>query len=433
MMLLRLYAILTTLAYPFLWLWLRRRAARGKEDPARLRERLGRVSLSRPNGTLIWIHAASVGEANSVMPLLQELHDGDASIHIVLTTGTVSSATQIGRRLPERTYHHYIPLDVPFIVRRFLRRLKPDAAVWVESELWPNLLRHAHRRGIPLYLVNARLSARSARRWQLVRHSFLRLMSWFDVIYAGSRQDKQRLHHLGVGAVEFAGNLKYDAPPLWSDPKQTGEIVQNIGDRRVWLASSTHPGEEKIVTEVHREVREVFPDLLTILVPRHPHRRAEIAALLKREKLTVALRSEKQIILPETDLYLADTMGELGIFYRLSGVVFIGGSLVPHGGHNPIEAAQLDCAILCGPHMQNFSHAVRELRDERALIEVQDATQLAQQVIELLRDHERQEHMARAAHAAADRGRGAAPLIAQRLLQDLGFVAHPPRPEEPAA
>lgn len=418
----KLYYWLSLLITPLLWVWLRYRAWKGKEDRTRLRERMGRVSIARPHGTLIWIHAASVGESNSVLPLIQRLHELAPSLHVVLTTGTLSSATLMNKRLPERAFHQFVPIDSPLAVGRFLRKLRPDMAIWVESEFWPNLLQMTAQQSIPLYLVNARLSERSAKRWRLARQSFLALMAHFRVIYAGSGEDKSRLHHLGVEAVEYVGNLKYDAPAPPADPVQTSEIMQNIGDRRIWLASSTHPGEEAVVAEVHQQVREVFPELLTIVVPRHPHRVEAICEAMKQHKLTVARRSKKQIILPETDLYLADTLGELGTFYRLAGVVFMGGSFIPHGGHNPIEPALLDCAILCGPHMHNFSSIVNELRKAGALIQVDTVAALSEQVVDLLRDHDRQENLATLAHEVVDAHRGAVEVISQAILSQMGLM-----------
>ncbi len=415
------YAILASVAQPFIWLWLKNRSMKGKEDTLRLRERFGHLSISRPEGKVVWIHAASVGEANSVMPLLRKLHDADESIHIVMTTGTVTSAKLMAGRLPARAYHQFVPVDVPSVVRRFLKQLQPDVAIWVESEFWPNLLAQTNARGIPIYLVNARISERSMNRWMWARGFFAAMIEQFSAVYAGSQIDKQRLHQLGASKVQWAGNLKYDTDILSADSKETSTILQKIGDRRIWLASSTHAGEEEIIAEVHKNVREVFPDLLTIIVPRHPHRSDAISELLSLQKLTVTVRSKQQPILPETDVYLADTMGELGIFYRLAGVVFIGGSLVPHGGHNPIEAAQLDCAMLSGKHMQSFTNISLALREAQALVEVQDGEALSEHVTQLLRDHDAQETMAARAHAAVDDKRGAATAIADVVLKELGM------------
>lgn len=423
-----LYSLLTMLAYPLIYGWILRRARMGKEDSNRLRERFGYVSLTRPKGKIVWVHAASVGESMSVLPLVHKLHAADASIHIVITTGTVSSAKLLASRLPKRAYHQFVPIDVPHIARRFLRKLKPDLAIWVESEFWPNLLHETRRRSIPMVLVNARMSETSYQRWRMLSGSFAKMLRCFDAIYAGSPRDKQFLHQLGVPRVQWAGNLKYDTDPLKADPELTSQMLSKIGDRRVWLAASTHAGEEEHIIAAHRQIRDVFPEILTVIVPRHPQRADEIAALLSRSKLTFARRSKSQVVLPETDVYLADTLGELGIFYRFAGVVFVGGSLVPHGGHNPIEPAQLDCAILCGAHMHNFGNIVDDLTQVKALHILQSPEELSAQVLHLLRDHEAQEKMAKRAHEAVDSRRGASDVMLPFLLTMLGLN----KPQEPA-
>ncbi len=422
-----LYRLFSYSVSPFIGYWLKRRAALGKEDNARIRERLGHLSMSRPDGKLVWIHAASVGESSSVMPLIERLLAANDALHIVITTGTVSSAKLLSTRLPERTYHQFAPVDTPSSVKRFMRNLKPDAAIWVESEFWPNLLRETHKCGVPMLLINARLSERSYQRWRFFAGSFAHMMRCFTAIYAGSPTDKQFLHQLGVARVQWAGNLKYDADVLPSDPEKTGKVLGKIGDRHVWLASSTHAGEEAFIIDAHRQIREVYADILTIIVPRHPQRGEEIATLLAQHKLTIARRSKGQVILPETDVYLADTLGELGIFYRLAGVGLIGGSLVPHGGHNPIEPAQLDCAIVCGPHMENFANIVADLQEAKALVQLATPDALAKEVLHLLRDHEAQDAMAKRAHTLVDSKRGASDMIAARVLSELGLA-----PEEPA-
>lgn len=425
---LRVYYYASLLLWPFIWLYVRVRLIRGKEDVIRLGERFGRAPLPRPKGKLIWIHGASVGESNSVVPLMNRLSELYPAMSILLTTGTKSSAKTIQGRLPERAFHQYVPVDAPRAVKRFIKHWKPDLAIWVESELWPNLVQHTHMNKIPMMLINARISKRSYSRWLRFRNAFLTLMNGFQIIFAGSDEDARLYKNLGASNVHSVGNLKYDAPTLPADPSVTSGILGKIGDRRIWVASSTHAGEEEMIAEAHVKLREVFPELLTILVPRHATRGQEIAELLARRKLTVSARSKKQKILPETDMYVADTMGELGIFYRLAGIVFIGGSLVPHGGHNPIEPAQLDCALLCGPHMHNFEGMCQYLKQEQALIEVDSAESLVREVGELLRDHDLQEAKANAAHRAVEERQGAVEPIVQNIAKMLQL----PLPEEEA-
>lgn len=419
---LKIYYAMSYCLYPFVRCWLFLRVKKGKEDKKRLNERFGKPRLPRPQGTLIWLHAASVGEANSTVPLLQEFHARYPDVNLLVTTGTLTSAKVIRSRLPERAFHQYIPVDFPRSVASFLNHWKPDLAVWVESELWPNLIVHTRRRQIPMALINARMSDKSYKRWLRYRGGFMSLMSCFSLIYAGSAEDKRRYTNLGVRHVKSAGNLKYDAPALPANSKTTSKLLGAIGDRRIWLASSTHPGEEIFIATAHQIIKETFSDVLTIVVPRHAHRGVELIQQLTNQKLTVSCRSKEQVILPETDIYIADTMGELGIFYRLSGVVFIGGSLVPHGGHNPIEPAQLDCALVCGPHMHNFRGIEKEFIDEQALLEVHNIQQLADTVIDLLRDHDKQEQLAKAAHGVAEEKRG----VVHHLVKDLAELAQLP-------
>ncbi len=392
---LKAYRILSTLLHPAIIAWLRWRTAKGKEDPKRRSERFGQANIPRPDGQLVWIHAASVGEAHSVLPLIEALCERYPQANILLTTGTVSSSTLMQSRLPERAFHQFVPVDTPLAVKRFLSYWQPDLAIWVESEFWPNLLRMTRQRNCPIVLVNARMSDRSYKRWQRHRGFITQLLNCFHTIYAGSRDDKSKFRRLGAEQTEYIGNIKYDAPKLPADPKTTSAILGKIGDRRVWLAASTHEGEEEKIAEVHRALKETYSDLLTIIVPRHAHRGEEVVQALSGQKFTVSCRSKQQVILPETDIYVADTMGELGIFYRLTGIVFIGGSLVPHGGHNPLEPAQLDCAIVCGPHMENFQGMLADLREENAITQVHTLEELQDKVLHLLRDQDMQESLAK--------------------------------------
>ena len=421
------YAFTSLLLHPFLILWLHYRVRQGKEDVARLSERFGKVTMNPVKGKLVWLHAASVGEANSIRPLIERLCETHPELQLVVTTGTVSSAKLMMKRLPERAVHLYAPVDSLLAVRRFLRRVKPDMAIWVESEFWLNLLRQTHAKKIPMVLINARMSQRSYDRWKKTA-AFLRyLLDVFEAIYAGSALDLQRLHALEVPRVEHVGNLKYDAKPLPYDAKDMSALMEKIGDRRIFLASSTHPGEEEIIADAHRLIRETYPELLTIIVPRHPHRGDAICDMLRGKKLTVAQRSKQQILIPESDVYVADTLGELGMFYRLTGVVFMGGTLVERGGHNPIEPAQLDCAVIAGPHMQNFAVICREMQAADALKRVTDAQTLATAVEHFLRDHDAQDACARKAHAFVDAKRGAAEALHRALAERLQLAL--PAPE----
>lgn len=403
MAVLRLYRFLTFCAVPFLRLSLRRRALAGREDKARLRERMGHASLKRPRGPLAWFHAASVGEVNSILALIEDILRTRPAQNIVLTTGTVTSAIIVARfqtahpDLRARLKHQYAPLDVMRWNCRFLDHWQPDAGFWVESELWPNMIAAAAARKLPLVMVNGRLSPRSFRRWQKLRKTALALLGRFALLTAQDNVTAQRLEALGLRGIARPGNLKLDAPPPTVDEAALNKVTRAMGDRPVWLAASTHPGEEEILAAAHRLLRESHEQLVTVIVPRHPDRGDAIAAMLRQKNLRVAQRSQAKPVTAETDIYLMDTLGEMGLAYRLADIVFIGGTLVPHGGQNPFEAAQLACALLHGPHVENFEPLFDDLTGRQAAAEISDAATLATQVSALLTAPAALEKMAQAA------------------------------------
>ena len=382
--LLGLYRGLTTAGLPLIQLLLRRRVSRGKEDPARLDERRGVASLIRPDGPLIWLHAASIGEAQSVLVLIERMSGERPALNILMTTGTVTSASLMGERLPKRAFHQFVPVDRPAWVRRFLDYWRPDLAVWVESELWPNLLLETAARGTPMVLLNARISAGSHSGWQRARGLAQRLLSSFSLVLAQDETIAERLRDLGAVDVRISGNLKTAAAPLPATASELLALQDAIGPRPLWLAASTHDGEETIVGQAHAAIAKSRPDLLTIIAPRHPQRAAEIAAELKRDGLVVARRSLGEPITDQVDIYLADGTGELGLFYRIAPIAFVGGSLIPHGGQNMLEPAVLKCAILHGPHITNFQAVVGEFARAGASRQVENAAALASTVEALL-------------------------------------------------
>lgn len=333
--------------------YVRHRLKKGKEDPKRLNERFGKASASRPKGSVFWFHGASVGEAMSLLPLLHRIRTQFPHITPLVTTGTVTAAAVIAKVLPEGCLHQYSPLDVPAWVERFLNYWQPDVAVFVESEFWPNLILTCQARKIPLYLVNAHLSEKSYQSWRRFPFVIGRLLSCFEVCLAQSETIAKRLKDLGAppSKVRICGNLKFAASPLPYDAAEFTGIRSVIRGRPLWVAASTHSGEETLIGEVHYLLKEALPDVLTVIIPRHSHRGEEIARELMAKGLQVARRSCQDLIQPSTDVYLVDTMGELGLFYRLSDIALIGGTFVPIGGHNPIEAALLDCALIWGPYI----------------------------------------------------------------------------------
>ncbi|MCZ6861399.1 MAG: 3-deoxy-D-manno-octulosonic acid transferase, partial [Alphaproteobacteria bacterium] len=336
-MIYRLYIAVTNLAGPVFRLVLAIRRARGKEDRQRIGERFGRPGHDRPEGALIWVHGASVGESLSILPLIERLIADRPDLNVVVTTGTVTSAILMSRRLPNGAFHQFVPIDRRAEVRRFLGHWRPDLALWLESELWPILLTEISARGTPIVLLNARMSRRSFARWRRWPGFARFVLTRFALCLAQSEADAERLAGLGAPSPACPGNLKFASPPLPADEQTLSRLRAEVSNRPVWLAGSTHPGEEEIIADAHKRLGERFDDLLTIIVPRHPGRGPEIARELAMGGLETALRSSGDAIALGTAIYVADTMGELGLFYRLAEVVFIGGSLVPHGGQNPIE------------------------------------------------------------------------------------------------
>lgn len=373
---------------PFLRFLLSRRARKGKEDPARLPERMGTPGHPRPPGPLLWLHAASVGEAQSALILLDALLARDPALHVLVTTGTVSSAGLMTRRLPARALHQYAPLDHPAWVASFLDHWRPDHVLWMESELWPNMLAAIRARKIPAALVNARLSPRSVRRWQKLRGAIAELLSTFAVILAQTDEDAANFRSLGAPHVTVTDNLKYAAAPLPLDDAALPALFTAVGARPLWVYASTHDGEEDLACRLHKSLAAQLPDLLTIIVPRHPDRRAAIAETCTRHGLTARLRSTGGAPQNGDAVYIADTMGELGLFYRLAPVACIGRSFSNDGGggHNPIEAAQLGCAVIHGPHIQNLQALFDEMNKAGAALRLSDEADFETQLRRLLTD-----------------------------------------------
>lgn len=383
-----LYQAVVSVGGPAIQLYLNRRLRAGKEDPERFTERLGQASLPRPHGRLLWIHAASVGESLSVLPLLERLLAARPDWHALITTGTVTSARLMADRLPARAVHQYVPVDRPAWVRRFLDHWRPDAALWMESELWPALVLETARRGVPMALLNGRMSARSFRRWSHFGGFARQLLGSFTLTFGQSEEDSARLAALGAHTAPCPGNLKSAAPPLPVDDDALDTLRAVIGNRPLWLAASTHAGEEALAWRVHQRLAAHHPGLLTIIVPRHPPRGDGVAAELLSLGARVAQRSKGTLPDVETTIYLADTMGETGLFYRLSRLVLIGKSLIGQGGQNPLEPARLGAVVLFGPHMDNFVAMADRLLQARAAHRVYDENTLTETLDHLLSDPE---------------------------------------------
>ena len=419
-----IYRAATAAARPLVLAYLGWRRRQGKEDIARFEERRGRASLPRPSGPLVWIHAASVGETLSVLVLVERMLAERPRLSVLMTTGTVGAARLIEPRLPARAHHQFVPVDLPDAVERFLDHWRPDLAIWVESELWPNLIFGTTRRQIPMLLLNARLSARSYARWRVLPGLARPMLSAFALCLAQDEAQARWLRELGSSHAASLGDLKTAGEPLADDPAVLAGLRRQAGARPCWLAASTHPGEEEIVAEAHRAISAHYPGLLTILAPRHPVRGEPITAMLRARELRVARRSQAEPIAADTDVYLVDTLGEMGLFYRLADIALIGGSLGSGaGGHNPFEAARLDCAILHGPDMRNSVAMATALAAAGAAEIIGNADDLAAAVTRLLADPALRAARAAAATRAAEAGRGVLTAVLDRIAPWLDPLA----------
>lgn len=412
----RFYQFLMWIFWPFISLYLLVRLTRGKESGSRFFERFGFSKKQRPEGPLIWIHAASVGESLAVLPLIELLLNRDSCLHILITTGTTTSAQLIEKRLPLRAFHQYIPIDHPFCVSLFLKRWSPSCVMWLESELWPIFLRSIKKKKIPSILMNARMSDASYKRWRRSAGIGRFLLKQFDLCLAQSTEMALRLRTLGAAHVRVPGNLKFASAPLPVKEEELQFLEKKTAKRLLLLGASTHFDEENIIGRFHVRLKGSFPTLLTIIVPRHPHRGKAICESLKNKKgLQVVCRSEGEEITPDTDIYIADTLGELGLFYRLCPIILMGGSFVSVGGHNPIEPAFLGCALLFGPHMENFSEIAKKFETQEAAFWVKNEEEAVQKIKFLLENPEACFDLAHRAEKAAK----SECAVLERIMEDI--------------
>ena len=403
------YRALTGMLEPLAPRLLDARARQGKEDPRRVDERLGIASVARPAGHLVWLHGVSVGETLSLLPVVEQFAKGRPDLTVLVTSGTVTSAELLAQRLPAGVIHQFAPIDAPGAVAAFLDHWQPALGVFVESELWPNLIQAAKRRGVPLALVSARITEKTAEGWARFPGAARTIVGGFDRILPQDSVSADRIRSLG-GRVDGLVNLKLAGGPLPHDAAAFTALSAAIGDRPVVVAASTHEGEEIAIV---RALDRLTERLCLILVPRHPERGAEIATALTRDGYRFALRSRGTMPNAETDIYVADTLGELGLFLRLADVVVMGGSFgsflgrEPWGGHNPLEPARLGKAAVTGPDAANWREVTEALTSAGGLAVVASPGDLPAVVAPLLNDPAASRAMGeRARRAAADAGAG---------------------------
>ena len=398
-MILNIYRGLTYLAYPFVYLLLRKRLARGKEDFYRIIERKGNYREKRPDGRLIWLHGASVGECLSMMPLVNYLVSLP-NIKVLVTSGTVTSAELMKKRLPAGAIHQYVPVDLPTYTRKFIEHWHPDLGLFFESDFWPNLLMDAHKEGVPLILLNGRISDKSFKSWSRLPFFIRSLLKLFTFGFGQTQEDADRMKKLGFKDAQCVGNLKFAAVPAPFDLSELSRMKSEIGERFVWVAGSTHDNEEELVIEIHQSLQRLHPNMLTVIAPRHPNRADEIEKMIREKGLTVHRRSKQEDT--KADVYLADTIGEMGLIYRLSHFVFVGGSLIPFGGQNMLEPMRIGACTFIGPYAFNFKEIVKKAADQGALIEVKDKFELLASLEATIENPQRASKIANAGQALAN-------------------------------
>ena len=375
---LHVYRALLTAATPLAGMLLSHRLRRGKEDPQRLAERRGESSVARPPGPLVWVHGASVGEVAAIIPLVERIASKD--FKVLVTSGTVGSAKLCEQRLPAGVIHQFVPWDTPRFIARFLDHWRPNLALFTESDLWPNTIVMSHERHIPLILINGRLSERSFNRWRYAPATIGAILRRFDLCLAQSPAYATRYRDLGAPRIATTGNLKLDVPEPPADRDSLQALQSAIGGRTIIAAASTHAGEENALIDTHRKLRNSFPQLLTLIAPRHPDRGPGIAEIASAAGLSASRRSQGRLPDGKTDIYVVDTLGELGLVYRLAPIVFVGGSLASHGGQNPVEPIKLGAAVLHGPHVWNFAEIYAALDAAHGAEQVADAGRLTVRV-----------------------------------------------------
>ncbi|WP_420549831.1 3-deoxy-D-manno-octulosonic acid transferase [Curvivirga sp.] len=381
------YKLASYLLTPLIPFYLKKRIKKDKEDKERLSERYGHAGQERPAGKLIWLHAASVGELISALSLLEKLNTENPDITLLVTSGTVTSAEIAKNKLPQDVIHQFAPLDSPVFVNRFLNHWKPDLVLWLESEFWPNHLGQIKSRHIPAILLNARMSEKSFKRWSEHPKSIQNLLNSFTTLSAQSSKDRDKLVKLAKDReVLLPGNMKLAAQPLSYDQIEYKSLRKKIGKRKVIVAASTHPSEEERFLSCYKSYASTLEQKpLLIIVPRHPQRGAEVFNIITASGFIAACRSKNEDIELSTEVYLADTLGELGLFYALSDIVIMGGSFSGKvGGHNPIEPALLDTAIVVGPDMSNFASITKTMLEDKAIKQIKNDEDLTNTISKLL-------------------------------------------------
>ena len=342
------------------------RLLKNKEHKYRFKEKFGFFSKKRGNGKILWFHGSSVGEILSVIPLIEKLENDKSINKILITSSTLSSSKVLSKFNLKKTIQQFFPIDSNYLTKKFLNYWKPSIAIFIESEIWPNMLKNIKNQSIPLILLNARITKKTYNKWKMIPYMSKILFKSFDICFPQNYETKNYLKSLGAKKIKFIGNLKFSETKTEKNNNFKKNIQKIFKKRKIWCAASTHNSEEKICALAHQKLKNKYKNLLTIIIPRHVHRVNDICSEIKDMELKVQTHSAKNKIKKDTDIYLVDTYGETKSFFKICNIVFLGGSIINHGGQNPLEPARFGCKILYGPHIQNFTE-IYKLLDENNL------------------------------------------------------------------
>jgi len=379
---LKIYFFATRYFEFLLFIFLKYRLIKGKEDKKRILERKGISNLSRPLGSLIWFNAASVGESLSILNLIENLGKNNKKLKFLITTTTISSSLILKKMMPRNCIHQFSPIDTFSATKNFLDHWKPNLIIFVESEFWPRVIFEIKKRHIPLGLINARIEKKTFENWLKIKITSKQILDKFDFIYANDHLAAKRLLSLGIIEKNLLGvaSSKEQAKPLSYELNEYHILKEIFKNKKIWIAASTHEGEEEIIVNAQKKLHDIDKNFLLILIPRHPNRVEQIFRKIKSNAHIIKIRSKEQKITEKTSIYLADTLGELGLWYNISKIVFLGGSLVKIGGHNPYEPCRFGSAIITGPHIYNFQKAYDQLNDRGAIIYIKNIQELVESV-----------------------------------------------------
>ena len=377
---LNLYRLLINLVLLISPLIIILRLIKKKEHPIRFKEKFCFFPIKRGNGKLVWFHGSSVGEILSIIPLVEKLEKNKSIKKILITSSTLSSSKVLTKFKLKKTVHQFFPIDANFLTKKFLDYWNPAIAIFVESEIWPNMLINVKKKSIPLVLLNARITKESYKKWKMISLLSKFLFESFDISFPQNYETKKYLNSLGVKKIKFLGNLKFSESKTQKNIALNKNIEKIFKSRKIWCAASTHNGQEKICIEAHQKLKKKYKKLLTVIIPRHVHRVNNIYKEVNNMGFKVQIHSKKSKIKKDTDIYLVDTYGETKSFFKICNTVFLGGSIVNHGGQNPLEPARFGCKILHGPNIQNFTEVYRLLNKENLSFKFYNTNQLAKSV-----------------------------------------------------